>query len=54
MQEWLTWFRATAGTLNPEEFDLVMTEMTDAADNMVALIRCTRLAAEADTLRSVL
>lgn len=33
--------------LNPEEFDLVMTEMTDAADNMVALIRCTRLAAEA-------
>ena len=25
----------------------MMTEMTDAADNMVALIRCTRLAAEA-------
>ena len=46
-QEWLKWFTATAGMLNPEEFDMVMTEMTDAADNMVALIRCTRLAAEA-------
>jgi len=46
-EEWLKWFTATAGMLNPEEFDMVMTEMTDAADNMVALIRCTRLAAEA-------
>jgi len=45
--EWAKWFAGTATVLNSEEFDLVMTEMSDAADNMVALIRCTRLAAEA-------
>ena len=35
-QEWLKWFTATAGVLNADEFELVMTEMTAAADNMVA------------------
>lgn len=49
-EEWQKWFTAMAGALSADEFDLVMTEMGDAADNMVALIRCTRLAAEADAV----
>jgi len=49
-EEWQKRFTAMAGALSADEFDLVMTEMGDAADNMVALIRCTRLAAEADAV----
>jgi len=45
-EEWLTWFTATAGTLNADEFNLVMEEMQVSAEEMVTLIRCTRLAAE--------
>ena len=46
LQEWLTWFTATAGKLNTEEFNLIMEEMHATAEEMVTLIRCTRLAAE--------
>ena len=45
-QEWLEWFTATAGTLNADEFDLIMEEMQSSAEEMVTLVRCTRLAAE--------
>jgi len=45
-EEWLTWFTATAGKLNTEEFNLIMEEMHATAEEMVTLIRCTRLAAE--------
>ena len=45
-QEWLEWFTATAGTLNADEFNLIMEEMQSSAEEMVTLVRCTRLAAE--------
>ena len=45
-QEWLLWFTATAGTLNADEFNLIMEEMQTSAEEMVTLVRCTRLAAE--------
>ena len=45
-QEWLLWFTATAGTLNAGEFNLIMEEMQTSAEEMVTLVRCTRLAAE--------
>mmetsp|Transcript_40243 Transcript_40243/g.96393 ORF Transcript_40243/g.96393 Transcript_40243/m.96393 type:complete len:391 (-) Transcript_40243:344-1516(-) len=44
--EWLLWFTATAGTLNADEFNLIMEEMQTSAEEMVTLVRCTRLAAE--------
>jgi len=44
--EWLLWFTATAGTLNAGEFNLIMEEMQTSAEEMVTLVRCTRLAAE--------
>ena len=45
-QEWILWFTATAGTLNADEFNVIMEEMQSSAEEMVTLVRCTRLAAE--------
>ena len=45
-QEWLHWFTQTAGTLNADEFNVIMEEMQSSAEEMVTLVRCTRLAAE--------
>lgn len=50
LEEWLKWFTETATALNGNEFDLIMEEMEASAEEMVTLIRCTRLAAEAQAV----